>query len=120
VLCCAALSLLCAVRSAPFVALKAMPSGDLGITPYQTDSLTGPTVEFELEASTPRNHNNSSSSSSGYNCTIIVSAKAITSGQYSFYRDPAAEQILGTEPAPGRDSFLQDQDCLTACDYDGG
>lgn len=92
------------MSSAPFIGLKAMPSGDLGITPGQTGNST--TAKFH------EGH--------AHNCTIIMTAKAITSGQYTFYRDPAAAEILSTEPAPGRDGFLEDQDCLTACDFDGG
>lgn len=34
----------------------------------------------------------------------------------SFYRDDRVDDILGTEPAAGREAFTSAQECLNACD----
>lgn len=73
---------------APIVAVKNMPSGDVATNAWS--------IKTQKKAA----------------------AKAVASGQYSFYRDEFQAEILGQEPAPGRSQFKSLQHCLDACDDD--
>lgn len=98
------LSLCCSLYGRPpLVALKAVPSGDLGTNAWSVRGQSASTSQREQQQE-----------QSGK-----VRAKAIASGLYTYYEDPSGLNIGNVrQAAPGASSFTSLQDCANACDDD--
>lgn len=87
----------------PVLALKAVPSGDLGTNAWSVTGQSAPTSRGEQQQEQ----------------SDKVRAKAIASGLYTYYEDPSGLNIGNVrQAAPGASSFTSLQDCANACDDD--